>query len=126
MNATEVKNLLTPVPTEDFITTNFTDEVSKCCVIGHLARLTSDEPNNFSLGNCADVEYFLWMHEPIEAKIDVYNFARKKVNGFLGEDENGNYTTLAEVNNRPIGKYNQETPKERVIALLDDMIEAGY
>ncbi len=49
----EVLEVLINVPAEDFITYRFSDEVSKCCAIGHYSRLTSADPTDYSYTNCS-------------------------------------------------------------------------
>ena len=46
--------LLSSVPSKDFITGKFTDNVGKCCAIGHIERLTSNNSNNYTNLNCYD------------------------------------------------------------------------
>lgn len=127
MNAVLAKELLSAVPKEDFLTDRFTDEVGKCCAVGHLARLTSDDPTDFAVENCADIKGSFLGSFPREEKQEVYDFVRISVGTFLTEkhdiEEGAN---LANVNNfDDVNGYNQDNPKDRVIALLDDMIKEG-
>ena len=127
MNATQAKELLLPIAKEDFLKDTFTNGVDKCCAVGHLVRLTSDKPSDYTHENCSDLDFNTFLDIGVrEGAEDVYDFARTKTNKFLLEkyDEDGN---LADVNNGDfINGYNQEEPKDRVIALLDDMIKSGY
>lgn len=63
-----------------------------------------------------------YIGEDYELTSDIYNKART----FL-PDSKGEYTdTIVRVNDGKEPKYQQPTPKQRVIALLTDMIVAGY
>ena len=108
--------LLSPIPTENFITGTFTDIVSSCCVVGHYVRLISDNPDDYSSENCRDFEKF--GYAGCDLRIASEQFLKSK----------GNYGTIATVNNGNDEDlpYLQNTPKERSIALLNDMIKAGY
>ena len=108
MTPEEALKLIEPIPAENFITFKYTDGESKCCVMGHLNRLTSENPNDFSFENCA---------VPFSSFKTLRDSMKK-----LGNSP----TFLAEVNNRdwPIKKYPQPIIKDRVIACLKDMIAA--
>jgi hypothetical protein len=49
--------LLDAVPEENWICYYFTNEVDKCCAIGHYQRLTSSNPSDYSFANCDDFNY---------------------------------------------------------------------
>ena len=123
MNATEAKELLNPIPKENFITKYFTDFVDCCCSIGHLVRLKSKNPSNFEFSNCHDLSKLV--SNP-NAKEEVYNFARIKVKEFLNKKYSIDEDMALVNNTTDINGYNQDNPKDRVIHLLDDMIDAGY
>jgi len=109
--AQKTLEILSVVPSEDWITDLHTDLESKCCAIGHYVRLTSNNPDNYNSDNCVD-----YNRAPI----------RNSSSEFLNKIHNLNGIDIAHVNNKPVAKYTQDTPKERVIALLNDMIKAGY
>lgn len=122
MNAKDVKALLEPVPSEDFIVGIFTDEESKCCAIGHLMRLTSKDPNDYSNRNCED-----GLADPSKMDTPMHVFNRVTTAEFLKDVHNIRGVDISYINNGPeFNGYDQEGPKERVMQLLDDMIEAGY
>ena len=110
MNATKALELLEPIPSDQIITEYFTNTKDKCCSGGHLTRLTSDDPHNYSSRNCYPY--------PIS---DVWHFIRVDIKAFTKKYD------LSRINNsNELKKYPQSTPKERVIALFKDMIKAGY
>lgn len=116
MNAKQALELLLPIPKENFITGKFTDEESCCCAVGHLVRLSSDDPSDYSRENCNDT-YNL---------TDV-SHVRDKSEFFLKEKYKISNADMATVNNYDgINGYNEDNPKDRVIHLLNDMIEAGH
>lgn len=104
--AQEALRLLSAVPKNKWITNNFTNKEDKCCAIGHYVRLTSNNPNDYSLSNCTDTPSSM-----SELRI-------------ISEQYLVDYT-IATVNNRQINRYQQKTPKDRVIACLKDMVKAG-
>lgn len=115
MNATKAKELLLPIPKEDFIAELFTDGSAKCCGIGHLQRLTSGNPNDYSTKNCSD-HVDKAPPSPIRELTKV--FMKKQYNIKAGFEN---------INNEPtINGYTEDNPKDRVMHLLDDMIKAGY
>ena len=72
MNATEAKALLEPIPADKFITGKFSDDVGKCCGVGHLVRLKSSNPNDYSGSNCCD-----YYHKD-KSVLQVKTFTRKE------------------------------------------------
>lgn len=111
LTASKALELLKDIPEEDFITGSFTDEESKCCAIGHLQRLTSPNPKDFSFSNCRDR-----FDSPIR------NLSLKYIKSTYRV-----YYDISVVNNEDtVNGYNENTPKKRVLHLLEDMIKAGY
>lgn len=113
--AQEALRLLTPIPKEDFITGLFTDGGGRCCAIGHIKRLQSDNPSDYSSDNCSDA---------FTADIAIRTASTK----YLKEVHNANWlVSIASVNNNnDINGYTEPVIKDRVIHLLNDMIAAGY
>ena len=119
MNATEAKALLLPIPKAEFLTGRFSDNTGKCCAIGHLVRLKSDDPSDYDQ-NLMDGK--LW---GVEGNCEIETFARETVREFNIKHHNA-YEDLAAVNNRKeVNGYTHEFAKDRVMALLSDMIAAG-
>ena len=113
MNAVEARSLLIGIPKKDFLTHYFSNDIGKCCSVGHLVRLKSSDPNSYDqpLSDAYNGEVSEFVRE------DVKRFIKKKYN---------QWATLASVNNNnDINGYNQDNPKDRVIALLDDMINTN-
>lgn len=46
--------LLEPLREDEFMQKEFSNRKNRCCVIGHIQRLTSDNPNDYSRPNCND------------------------------------------------------------------------
>lgn len=135
MNATKAKELLLSVPKEDFIIGDFTDRKSKCCAVGHLVRLVSNNPNDYSLENCGLPILDIYPKDEDalakDPKSQVAALAYKKAVKFLRDAGYSGHDwvlpDMAEVNNTTeINGYTEDNPKDRVIHLLDDMIAAGY
>lgn len=104
ITATQALALLLPVPAQEWITGDFTDENRACCAIGHLKRLTSPNPGDYSYRNC-------------EARLD-----ENPEFFYLWEGANPLKLSLSEVNNGPLfHPYPLSTPKDRVIAFLTDL-----
>ncbi len=111
----EALRLLSEIPEKEFIVNEFTNGENKCCAIGHYERLKSENPDDYSLNNCADI--YTQSHG-------------RKLRDITGEYIRQKYDihgTIAFVNNSDdVNGYNQKTPKARVIALLKDMVKDGY
>ncbi len=115
MNATKAKELLSPIPKEDFIISAFSDGKGKCCAIGHLVRLQSEDPKDY-------VQFLGEGHNT-----PIYSFARVYTRKFLEKYHKVYSRNLASVNNSDsINGYTEDNPKDRIMHLLDDMIEKGY
>lgn len=112
MKASEAIVLLEPIPKEDFIEDKFTDSISKCCVIGHLTRLASNDPNDYSQSNCKDVS-----HRHSLRTLSRQFLIQKDEFGDIVEVNNGIYT---------VNGYYEDNPKDRVMHLLKDMEAAGF
>lgn len=120
MYAAEAKELLQQVPKENFIMKYYSNEIDSCCAIGHLKRLTSENPENYRIENCWDS---IGEHDGDE----VYLFARKTVRAYIEKFHGEQGYDLSSVNNSTkVNGYTEPEIKDRVIHLLDDMIEAGY
>lgn len=114
MTAQEIKDIIKDIPLENWMTSKTTDDNSKCCVIGHIYRVKHNN-GNYKFFDKGDAPYD-----------NIMEFD-KEINKFLKEKKGECYcTNLFEINDRKHPFYEQETPKERVLALLDDMIENGY
>lgn len=110
--ANKVFELLSPIPEEDFITYSLTNGIDKCCARGHIIRLQSVNPNDYSIDNIINT------NEHLDKEI------WKKSIEFLNSKRPNE--PIAAINNNPSDCYPQEKPKQRVMALLTDMIAAGY
>lgn len=81
--------------------------------LGHHTRLTSDDPDNYSIENCNDSV--------------VGNPLRTLTEEYLTKYHNLHHADGASVNNGPnLNGYNEPVIKDRVMHLLQDMIAAGY
>lgn len=130
MNATQALALIMDIPTEDIIIGKFTDTISKCCPIGHLQRLSSDDPTDYSLSNCADVKGFESMFggpdtgSPI--RVLSHKYAASLETPLTYINDRHQHVDLAAINNGRVAEYQQPTPKERTVQFLTDMIAGGY
>lgn len=108
--AQQCLELVENIPSNQWTSHIFSDNKNKCCLHGHITRLTSKDPNNYNDTNCSD-----WGAYNISSKL------RNSCDLFSG----GQFSS-AGVNNGIANKYQQKTPKGRSIRLLKDMILAGY
>jgi hypothetical protein len=117
--AQETLRLIEPIPEGDFISSDYTDYESKCCLAGHLTRLKSENPLDFSFDNCSDmVDKYM---------VDKQNPIRKISEKFIQEKFGIKNIDIIDVNNGTIALqiYNFPSQKQRVVACLKDMIKAG-
>lgn len=113
--AQEALTLLSAVPAERFQSDFFTDNVGKCCVIGHYNRLKSLDPNDYSQRLSDWTE-----HSPGNALRNASAVYLSKNLHFVNID-------ISSVNNsESINGYTEPEIKDRVIHLLEDMVKAGY
>jgi len=121
--AQEAYRLLKDVDENKWIETFMSNGCGLGCALGHYNRLKSENPSDFSETNMAS-----------RFSINMYsNKLRETSNTFLSEkytniskDINKDYRDIANINNNKCEDYQESTPKERVLHLLTDMIEAGY
>lgn len=107
--------LLNEVPEQQWLIELFTDFKSKCDAIGHFQRLTSSNPEDFSYENCTD------RFKGRDLRLLSLQFCLTK--GYFYKNT---ALDIAVINNITTQQYPQETPKQRVLALLKDMIDNGY
>lgn len=113
--AQEALRLLKDIPEEEFLIDTFSDEKSRCCVIGHYTRLKSTNPEDYTYRNCAD---FMVNSE--------HRIFRNRSRDFM-QSVHGDYQDISVVNNtRSVNGYTEETVKARVMHCLEDMVKAGY
>ncbi len=107
---TEAKELFEPIPNEQWLENDFSNEINACCVIGHYQRLTSSDPLNFDIKNCHDIDL-------AKSFLTVRFFK-----GYLRQAFFSIGIDIALVNNGRHNAYPQPTPKARVMAVLTDAI----
>ena len=113
MNAIKALEMLSPIPEDEFIRYRFSDFISKCCVVGHLNRLTSKDSQDYE-------------DHPMVTRENVRNF-RENTRKYLFQYKNmSDGEDIADINNSETDAYDQETQKDRIITLLKDMIEDGW
>jgi hypothetical protein len=112
--AQEAKRLLGGIPEDEWMTDEFGNGKNKCCAIGHLMRITSEDPNNYTPSHCSDVFRFGVAGCPLRVASEEF-IAMKDLDMF----------DISDINNTETESYPQPTPKQRVMAFIDDMIAAG-
>jgi hypothetical protein len=99
--AEEALRMLEPIPEDDWCICHFLNEQGKSCALGHWVKIKTG-----FLDSCIG---------------DRYNQSLRIASvGFLQNMD------ISKVNNGHHESYKQPTPKQRTIALLNDMIKAGY
>jgi len=104
-------SILKPIPEQEFIIGDFTDYNHCCCSLGHLNRCTSDDPSDYissPIDNSTDIDWYEFAEISQGITIDCVNLVQ--VNDGLTNDS----------------RFRQDTPKKRVVALLNVMINEGY
>lgn len=107
--AQKALDILSDVPHDKFIIDSYTDRIDRCCAIGHLSRLTSENTADYSFQNCYD---------------EIGSFAysvRESSNNFLEHQDISNVN-----NNQYVSPYIEPVAKDRVVHLLTDMVKSGY
>lgn len=126
MKALEVKNILKEVEDWRWISYFLTNTISVCCGIGHLYRLSTDKDNyGFSLEdvkNNKEASKFIFY----DVVNFMYKFHKEDIENLKNKTTYKVESVFAYINNGESIIYVQKTPKERIIALLDDMTHKGY
>lgn len=94
----EVLELITPIPEENWCIYHYTNNTDKCCMYGHIQRIKRFN-GDYDFNNFEDVE--------LSDKIR--NVGLRHGIRFV------------DVNDGDHPKYQQETPKQRVVAALNDL-----
>lgn len=116
LTAQQIKDLLSPIPKKEWMINKFSNGKNKCCFLGHLQRLHSNNPKDYSIKNCGEG----FFGQKIRTN------ARELTEKALIE-MHGLYIDGAFVNNSPdYNGYTENNPKDRIMHLLDDMIKYGF
>ncbi len=110
----QAHRLLKDIPADQFIINRFSDEESKCCVVGHFVRLTSENPADYSENNCCD-----WGRPASKLRLTTRDFIKERVTWRDRDITDVNNTTT-------INGWTDPDIKTRVINFLEDAIKAGY
>jgi hypothetical protein len=115
--AQKAYRLLSPIPAEQWHMNTYTDEINACCAKGHLNRLSALDPSDYSRNNCIRG----WGNNR-NLSGAIKEFFKKQYN------VEESFDLLVAVNDGDSGitVYTEETPKERVLHLLTDMIAEGF
>lgn len=102
----DARKILSKIKTEQFCARIYTNEKDQCCSIGHLNRLKSKNKKDYTLVNCA---------ENYQAHYKIQHPVREifELNGL----------SMVHINDQITSSFNQKTPKERIIAALDYLID---
>ncbi len=100
--------MLTPIPKEEFTTGVFSrPSVKQCCAMGHLRRLLSKNPDNYSAANDFNKKV-----NKLDDKVQEYT---KKKHGYA--------YGIPSINDRDdINGYNEDNPKDRIMHVLKEML----
>jgi len=107
----------------DFACSIMTDCVGRCCFVGHMHRLNSKNPSNYQ---------FLTKDIVGANRLFKGRFLKAFYKSFEEFFQTKYHTTtsvsfLMSINDMQTNPfYKQSTVKERIVALLTDMIEEGY
>lgn len=113
--AQQCLDILKPIPPSKFITGSLVNDKKQCCGRGHIIRVSCLKGKY----NPLDISHMGFLDK---CELDV-KIVQASTNFLLSKIYRG---SIAVVNNNSSIQYPQTTPKARVIALLKDMVEAGY
>lgn len=112
--AQEAKRLLETIPEEEWIKDRYTDRHGKCCSLGHLNRLKSGDPKDYSMLN-------YWEENEVPSQ------KLRRASAIFIHTKHGESSDISYVNNTDsVNGYNEPSIKRRVMHLLNDMIEGGH
>ncbi len=116
LTAQQIKDLLSSIPKEEWMEDRFSNDENKCCFLGHLQRLHSDNPKDYTIKNCSEGVFSL------KKRTNARELTRKALIKMHNLNIDG-----ADVNNSPdYNGYTEDNPKDRIMHLLDDMIKHGF
>lgn len=102
--AADIKKIIEPIPESKFCVGRFENGEGQCCFLGHIGKHMSGSAH----------------------KIEGYRSTLKLTEKYLAEKHNIHQNVTRINDDRFVNGYNDETPKKRVIHLLDDMIKDGW
>lgn len=113
-NFTQIKEIIEPIPKEQFIANRFVDRLGNCCFLGHINMYF----NKLERG----------MSEPYKAVAGDGYGARELTAKFLKEKLGYNFDIDgSNINNSDFYEpYTEKKIKDRVMHMINDAISAGY
>lgn len=129
MTTQEVIDLITPIPEDQFCVDDYyqgrRSDPTCCCVLGHLNRVCTGDPSSWleSVEDTNDYYESSKQYTPAESH---QLGLRHRSAVYLKDRYAAPYGDIAGINNQESKFYPQPTPKQRVLALLNDMLAAGY
>jgi hypothetical protein len=112
-NFTQIKEIIEPIPKEQFIAHKFVDKVGNCCFLGHINMHFNKSKS---------------MTEPCKAVAGDGYGARELTAKFLKDKLGYNFSMDgSHINNSECYKpYTEKEIKDRVMHMINDAIAAGY
>lgn len=107
----QFRDKLVLIPDAYVLPSIYTNGINACCVLGHLQRLNSADPKDYSDHNCWE-----WKDDPLSLR-------NLSVAYFIAKGMKIKVRDITGVNNIKTDQYPQETPKQRSLALINDMVE---
>jgi len=108
-NFTQIKEIIEPIPADQFCINRYEDEENRCCFIGHI--------NKHLIGTA-----FPWTDAGFYGQ-----GARQLTAQFLKETHGLEWASGVDVNNSPdVNGYTEPEIKDRLMHMIEDAIAAGY
>lgn len=85
ISATDLLEIVSRISEKQWITENFTNGNDKCCFVGHIYRLSSKNPNDYSKENLTNDDCNESIYNKLGNLIDPFNEKRREKNGILYE-----------------------------------------
>lgn len=109
--AQEALEILEPIPHDQWTTDMYHNEdQTQCCAIGHFNRAKSGKPD----------------YSEAEALLREKSYKFLTASGIIIPTKYATIDIVSVNDDDFIKGYNEDNPKDRVIHLLKDMVEAGY
>lgn len=120
----QVIDLIEAIPADKFCIGNYCNNNGCCCVMGHINTAIGEMPSASSIEN-GGRGYI--PNEEITSPANIPNLGLRYRSKAYLMSNNIPLTDITSINNYPTsGYYTQYEPKDRVLALLKDMLAAGY
>lgn len=117
-SAQQIKDIIEPIPSHKFIPGTFGYDNGSSCFLGHIHR---------HLNKTGKKLLFIPVNDPNNYFGDYHGYGAQELTRKFLKEKHGIYASAIAINDTSrINGYNEPVIKDRLMHMIDDMIEAGY